>query len=90
MKSRQQRIRDKLTKTFAPVTLSVTDESARHAGHAGARPEGETHFKVELTSDAFTGLTRVARQRAVMGALSQEFDCGLHALSIKAEIPSKG
>jgi BolA protein len=89
MISRHQRISDKLTKVFAPVALSVQDESAHHAGHSGARPEGETHFRVELVSAAFEGLTRVACQRAVMDALADEFGCGLHALSIQTKIPQK-
>ena len=82
---RELRIRDILTRTFAPETLEVTDDSARHAGHAGAAPEGETHFNVRITSAKFAGLSRVARQRAINKALAQEFETGLHALSIKAD-----
>ncbi len=82
--SRFHRIHAVLAETFAPETLEVTDDSARHAGHAGATPEGETHFNVVITSANFAGLSRVAMQRAVMQALQPEFDSGLHALSIKA------
>jgi BolA protein len=56
-------IRDKLTGRFAPTRLEIVDESYRHAGHAGARPEGETHFAVTVVAQAFQGLSRVARQR---------------------------
>ena len=83
--TREMRIRDTLTRIFAPETLEVTDDSARHAGHAGAAPEGETHFNVRITSAKFAGMSRVARQRAINKALAAEFDTGLHALSIKAD-----
>ncbi|MEL7540815.1 MAG: BolA family protein [Pseudomonadota bacterium] len=73
-----------LTKVFAPSALDVIDDSHKHAGHAGAQPEGETHYTVKIVSTAFEGLSRVAVQRAVMDALKEEFDSGLHALSIKA------
>lgn len=69
---------------FSPTLLNVTDDSARHAGHAGAEPGGETHYNVEIESTAFAGKTRVEMQRAVNSALKEEFDGGLHALSIKA------
>ena len=65
-------IRDKLTERFAPTRLDIVDESHRHAGHAGARPEGETHFAVTITSATFGGLGRVARQRLVYEALKEE------------------
>ncbi len=81
---RSERIHHSLTDAFQPTALEVIDESHKHAGHAGARPEGETHYSVIISSPAFAGLTRVAIQRAVMAALQAEFDSGLHALSIKA------
>ncbi|MEO1660752.1 MAG: BolA family protein [Pseudomonadota bacterium] len=82
--TRSQRIRDILIEAFAPSELEIIDDSSKHAGHAGARPEGETHYTVRIISTDFAGLTRVAMQRAVMTALQPEFDAGLHALSIKA------
>ena len=85
--SRKERIAASLTTAFAPTLLEVIDESHRHAGHAGARPEGETHFKVRIVSAAFRDLGRVARHRAVTGALAAEFAAGLHALSIDAQAP---
>ena len=84
---RSQRIHDSLTQSFAPLELDVVDNSHLHAGHAGASPEGETHYTVKIVSDAFAGMSRVAMQRAVMDALSAEFESGLHALSIKASAP---
>ena len=81
---RSDRIHSSLTKAFAPSVLEVVDDSHKHAGHAGASPEGETHYTVRITSSAFEGLSRVAMQRAVMAALKDEFETGLHALSIKA------
>ena len=82
--TRSQRIHELLTEEFAPRALEIVDDSHKHAGHAGARPEGETHYTVRITSEKFAGLSRVAMQRAVMAALKTEFDAGLHALSIKA------
>ncbi len=84
---RTSRIRDLLTAAFEPEHLKITDDSARHAGHAGAAPGGETHYNIEITSNAFAGLSRVQIQRAVMLALQKEFDTGLHALSIQAKMP---
>ena len=82
--NRSERIRARLTQLFTPSELIVRDDSAMHAGHAGARPEGETHYKVEIVSPAFEGKSRVEMQRAVNSALKDEFDSGLHALSITA------
>ena len=71
-----------LTQRFSPREFVLEDESAHHAGHAGASPGGETHYRLRLVSDAFEGLSRVARQRLVYHALREEFDTGLHALSL--------
>ncbi|MEL6365235.1 MAG: BolA family protein [Pseudomonadota bacterium] len=80
-------IRQKLTKSFAPESLEVIDESHLHAGHAGARPEGETHFRIRMTTTAFEGKSRVERQRAVNTALRDELEGPVHALAmeVKAE-----
>jgi BolA family transcriptional regulator, general stress-responsive regulator len=86
--NRTTRIRERLTQVFAPERLEITDQSALHAGHAGASPEGETHFKVEIVSKKFDGMSRVAIQREINHALKNEFDSGLHALSIKAASPT--
>ena len=87
--TRAERIETTLRREFSPAELSVTDESAHHAGHAGARPEGETHFHVRIVSAAFTGLSRVERQRRINAALASEFEGGLHALSLKALSPAE-
>ncbi|MDP1554795.1 MAG: BolA/IbaG family iron-sulfur metabolism protein [Hyphomonas sp.] len=84
---RRTRIEDILTEAFAPVSLVITDDSAQHAGHAGAAPGGETHYSVEIVAETFAGLSRVQVQRAVMLVLQKEFDTGLHALALKAAAP---
>tara|TARA_R110002167_G_scaffold133555_3_gene318736 strand:- start:461 stop:733 length:273 start_codon:yes stop_codon:yes gene_type:complete len=87
--TRAERIEAALTEAFGPELLEIVDESHLHAGHAGARPEGETHFRVTLAAAAFDGVGRVARQRMVNAALAPEFDRGLHALSIRALAPDE-
>jgi BolA protein len=78
-----------LGKKFETDRVAVEDESARHAGHAGASPEGGTHFSVEIVSPAFRGLTRLERHRAVYDALAGEMASGVHALRIKASSPEE-
>jgi BolA protein len=85
--TRRERIEAALRTEFAPVTLHVNDDSAQHAGHAGASPSGETHYEVVMASENFIGLSRVARARAVHAALAAEFSTGLHALSLKLSAP---
>ena len=82
-------IQDKLTAAFQPIRLEVVDDSARHAGHAGASPEGESHFNVLIESQAFAGTGKVARQRMIYQALADELAGPLHALSIKALAPGE-
>ena len=69
--------------------LDVLDESSAHAGHAGSSPEGETHFRVRLVSDAFSGRSRVDRHRMVNQALHEEFAMGLHALALDLKTPDE-
>ncbi|WP_160123319.1 BolA family protein [Rhodovarius lipocyclicus] len=88
--SRAERIRALMTSRFAPQALELTDDSALHAGHAGARPGGETHYTLAMTSAAFAGLNRVARSRLVNEALAGEFQAGLHALALKLRAPGEG
>ena len=64
-------ITDKLTAAFAPQSLDVIDESHQHAGHAGHRPGGETHFRVHIVADAFRGKSRVDRHRMINQTLSE-------------------
>jgi BolA protein len=82
-------LRDKLTAAFAPRRLQIDDESARHAGHAGAREGGESHFNVVIEAAAFEGVARVARQRMVYAALAHELAGPVHALSVKALAPGE-
>ena len=82
-------IHDKLTAAFQPLRLEVEDDSARHAGHAGSRPGGESHFNVVIVSAAFRGAPKVARQRMVYRALSEELAGPVHALSVKALAPEE-
>jgi BolA protein len=79
----------KLTEAFQPTRLTLIDESARHAGHAGARPGGETHFNVEIVAAAFVGKSRVERQRLVYGALAAELETQVHALALKTLAPDE-
>ena len=75
-------IEEKLSKTFQPDHLEVLDESHKHIGHAGARPEGETHFHVNMTAAAFNGKPRVDTQRMVYACLKDELAGPVHALSL--------
>jgi|TARA_Y100000588_G_scaffold326701_1_gene361266 BolA protein len=79
-----QSIEEKLRAAFDPVSLAVIDESHQHAGHVGARPGGETHFRVEITAKIFADLNRVERQRRVYEVLQEELDGPVHALSVSA------
>ncbi len=83
------RIRDKLTSALNPTTLEIVDESHRHAGHAGARPGGETHFRVEVVAAVFQGKSRLERQRLVYAALKEEMSQQIHALSLVTRAPGE-
>lgn len=83
------RIREKLTSGLAPLSLEITDDSHKHAGHAGARPGGESHFTVEVVSGAFEGLGRVERQRLVYRLLEEEMAGPVHALALRTIAPSE-
>lgn len=82
-------IRRKLEQALSPVTLEIVDESHLHKGHAGHRPEGETHFRVTVVSSAFSGRSRVERQRLITSALREEMGHPIHALSMKALTPEE-
>ncbi|MBA4794068.1 MAG: BolA family transcriptional regulator [Phenylobacterium sp.] len=82
-------IHNKLTAAFAPVRLEIEDESSRHAGHAGSREGGESHFNVLIEAQAFAGAPKVARQRMVYRALAEELAGPVHALSVKALAPGE-
>jgi BolA family transcriptional regulator, general stress-responsive regulator len=82
-------LEDKLREAFAPESLSVVDESHLHAGHSGARPGGETHFRVTIVASAFSGKGRVERHRLVNTALAAELAGGVHALAVHASAPGE-
>lgn len=82
-------IRRKLGCALSPLRLDIVDESAQHAGHAGARPGGETHFRVEIVSPRFAGLSRIARQRLVHAILAEDLKTNIHALALKTLAPEE-
>lgn len=86
--TRVARIRAALEAAFDLVSLEVIDDSARHAGHEGAR-DGRGHFDVEVVSPAFEGLGPLARHRAVYAALDTMMATDIHALSIRARTPGE-
>jgi len=86
---RGERIAAVLRAVFAPAVLEVVDDSARHAGHSGARAGGETHFNVVMVADGFAGRSRVERSRLVHEAVADEFVGGLHALSLVLRSPGE-
>ena len=90
MPTMANRIAGKLTAQLTPEHLKVIDESHQHYGHAGWREGGETHFRVEIVSAAFTGKSRLERHRLVNAALSEELAGGVHALAIAAKAPGEG
>ncbi|EFN50827.1 hypothetical protein CHLNCDRAFT_15183, partial [Chlorella variabilis] len=77
---------------FQPASLSVENESHKHAGHSGnpgGGPDAETHFKVEIVSAAFEGKKPVQRHRMVYQLLQAEIDAGVHALALKTKTPAE-
>jgi BolA protein len=85
----QQTITKKLQEAFAPESLDVVDESHLHAGHAGHRPGGETHFRVYIVSRAFEGKSRLDRHRMINQVLADDLAAGVHALALKAQAPGE-
>ncbi len=82
-------MRDKLQNAFAPTALEIVDESHLHAGHMGARPEGETHFRVTIVSAAFAGAGRVQRHRMVHEIVAAELRDRVHALALTLRAPDE-
>ncbi|MFC7734691.1 BolA family protein [Roseomonas sp. GCM10028921] len=87
---RAERLRAALLDAFPGAEVAVRDDSALHAGHAGARPGGQTHYAVRVVAPGFAGMSRVARSRAVHAALAQEFSGGMHALALELRAPGEG
>ena len=86
----KSRIEEKLAAALQPESLRVVDESHLHAGHAGSRPEGETHYRVYVVAAAFEGKSRVERHRMVNAALAEELAGRVHALAVHATAPGEG
>jgi BolA protein len=85
-----KRIREKLETGLSPQSLEVIDESHLHAGHAGSRPGGETHFRVKVVSAGFVGKSLIERHRRVNEVLADELKPeGVHALAIEAHAPGE-
>lgn len=82
-------IEQKLSETYAPVQLQLTDESHLHEGHAGATPGGETHFRVHMVAAMFEGMSRIDRQRHVLTCLADELNGPVHALALKLKSPQE-
>ncbi|MEE9493758.1 MAG: BolA family protein [Gammaproteobacteria bacterium] len=85
---RIEMIKDILNKKLSPTVLNIIDESAKHAGHAGAKGGGG-HFIVEVVSNAFDEKSLIQRHRLIYDALGDAMQTEIHALSIKAYTPSE-
>lgn len=79
----------RLRRGLRPSHLDIVDFSAAHAGHAGARPGGESHFQVTIVADAFDGRSRLERQRLVLDAARELMKDDIHALTITALTPAE-
>jgi BolA family transcriptional regulator, general stress-responsive regulator len=85
----EMEMRQLLEKAFAPSRLEVTNDSASHHGHLGDDGSGESHFTVEIESEAFAGVSRLQRQRMVNAALGDIPGQRVHALAIRAKAPGE-
>ncbi|SCA57938.1 Protein BolA homolog [Candidatus Terasakiella magnetica] len=84
-----EKMEEKLKKALKPQFLKLEDESFRHAGHAGANPQGESHFQLLIVSSAFENVSRVQRQRMVYDVLADEMQGRVHALALKTLTPNE-
>lgn len=85
----KQRIEQVIRATLDVVAIEVVDDSAKHAGHAGARAGGNSHFTVRVVATDFAGKPRIVRHRLVYDALKQELAEQIHALAIDAKAPDE-
>ena len=85
----QSAIKEKITAQLTPTSLEIIDDSDSHIGHAGAHPEGESHFKLVVVSDKFDGKNKVERQRMVYEAIKDEMSNHIHALELKTLTPTE-
>lgn len=88
MSGRTDHIRARLEAAFAPDDLEIVDDSARHAGHAGAK-DGRGHFTVRIVSSRFVGVRPIERHRMVYAALGNLMQTDIHALSVIALSPDR-
>jgi BolA protein len=86
---REERLRAKLVARFAPVSLVIQDETHRHAGHAGAAG-GQSHYRIRIVSEAFRGMSPIARHRLIYEAVDDMLKGEIHALAIEALTPPAG
>ncbi len=84
----EQAMRKRLAR-LEPLSLDLHDESAQHAGHAGSRPSGGSHWRLAIVSEAFRGQSPVARHRMVYEALGDLMKQDIHALRIEASAPEQ-
>lgn len=89
MNARVAQIEQRLRAALAPLRLDIVDDSARHAGHAGARESGGGHYNVSIVSAAFAGKNLIERHRLVYGALGELMHKDIHALSVQALSPDE-
>ena len=79
----------RLNSALAPTRVELTDDSEEHRGHGGHNPDGESHFGLQIESEAFSGKNRVERQRMIYAALGDLMKARVHALSIRATAPGE-
>lgn len=85
----EDEIEKRLVSALNPAEISIRNESHLHAGHAGATPEGNTHFRVRIVAAAFEGLSRIERHRLVNEALQDLMNNPIHALALKTLAPDE-
>ncbi|HLW90130.1 MAG TPA: BolA family protein [Roseiarcus sp.] len=86
----KDRMRAKLEAALTPERLEIEDQSHLHAGHAGWREGGQTHFRIKVASTQFIGKGRLERHRVIYALLAEEIAGGVHALAIETEAPDEG
>ena len=79
----------RLTSALSPTKIELIDDSEQHRGHGGYNPAGESHYTLTIESAAFTGKSRVERQRMIYAALGELMESRVHALSIRARAPGE-
>jgi BolA protein len=85
----ESRIKQKLLAGLEPISLDVVDESHLHAGHSGARQGGQTHYRIKVASERFSGKGRIERHRMVYALLADEIAQGVHALALQTIAPGE-